>query len=73
MAKKDLTVEELKKKKKELDDSIFKLIKAFEKDTGVKIEYIDFDRQWHDEPKPKPSSSPTVTGVSTSFDRSLLD
>lgn len=71
MAKKDLTVEELKKKKKELDDSIFKLIKAFEKDTGVKIDYIDFDRQWHDEPNT--SSSPTVTGVSTSFDRSLLD
>ena len=72
MAKKDLTVEELKAKKKELDKRIYDLIKAFEKETGVKIDYIDFERTWDDEPKTL-STRPKVTGVSTSFDRSLLD
>ena len=48
MAKKDLKISELKKRKEKLDKDIFNLIKAFEKETGIKIDYIDFERRWED-------------------------
>ena len=72
MAKKDLKISELKKLKKKLDDDIFKLIKAFEKETGVKIDYIDFERRWGDN-QVVPAPSARNTGVTTTFDRSLLE
>ena len=70
MAKKDLKISELKKLKKKLDDDIFKLIKDFEKETGVSVDYIDFERKWSDEGC---IPSARITGVTTTFDRSLLE
>ena len=72
MAKKDLKISELKKLKKKLDDDIFKLIKDFEKETGVSVDYIDFERKWSDEGC-IPAPSTRITGVTTTFDRSLLE
>ena len=72
MAKKDFKISELKKIKEKLDDDIFKLIKDFEEETGVKIDYIDFDRRWEDN-QVVPETRAQITGVSTTFDRSLLD
>lgn len=72
MAKKDLKISELKKRKEKLDKDIFNLIKAFEKETGVKIDYIDFERRWEDN-QVVPETRAQITGVSTTFDRSLLD
>lgn len=71
MAKKDLKVSELKRLKEKLDKDIYNLIKEFEKETGATIDYIDFERKWSDEGcVPAPSSR--VTGVTTTFDRSLI-
>ena len=72
MAKKELTVQQLKDLKKSLDEAIYKLVQDFEKETGVKIDYIDFDRQWRKSP-PLRDDYPTITGVTTSFDKSLLE
>lgn len=72
MAKKDLKISELKKLKKKLDGDIFKLIKDFEKETGIKVDYINFERKWSDEGSiPEPPAR--ITGVTTTFDRSLID
>ena len=72
MVKKDLKISELKKRKEKLDNDIFNLIKAFEKETGIKIDYIDFERRWEDN-QVVPATRAQITGVSTTFDRSLLD
>ena len=70
MAKKDLKISELKKLKKKLDGDIFKLINDFEKETGIKVDYIDFERKRSDEGC---MPSTRITGVTTTFDRSLID
>ena len=72
MAKKDLKISELAKLKKKLDNDISKLIMDFEKETGVKIDYFDFERKWSDEGC-IPAPSARITGATTTFDRSLLD
>ena len=72
MAQKDLKISELKKRKEKLDKEIFNLIKAFEKETGINIDYIDFKRRWEDN-QVVPETRAQITGVSTTFDRSLLD
>ena len=71
MAKKDLKISELKKRKEKLDKDIFNLIKAFEKETEIRIDYIDFERRWEDN-QVVPTTRAQITGVSTTFDSSLL-
>lgn len=72
MAKKDLKISELKKLKEKLDNDISKLIKDFEKETGVKVDYFDFERKWSDEGC-IPAPSARIASVTTTFDRSLLE
>jgi len=45
MAKKSATIEDVKKAKIGLEKQILELSKAFEKDYGVKVSYIHFDRE----------------------------
>jgi hypothetical protein len=45
MASRNITIEDVKKKKIELESSILKLIQGFEKECGVYCSHIHFDRQ----------------------------
>ena len=50
----------------------FFLALGFVKETGIKVDYIDFERKRSDEGCiPEPPAR--ITGVTTTFDRSLLD
>lgn len=42
---KSLTIDDVKKKKIELESSILKLVQAFEKETDTFVSYIDFERK----------------------------
>jgi len=41
----DLTIKEVKAKRTEFEDSIIKLIKGFEEETGVKVNYFNIERK----------------------------
>jgi len=45
MPKKNLTIEEVKKAKIQLEKDILKLVKDFESDNGVRITYVSLDRK----------------------------
>ena len=45
MAKKSVTIEDVKKAKIELEKQILTLVKAFESDYGVRVSYLHFDRK----------------------------
>jgi predicted small secreted protein len=45
MAKKNVTIEEVKKAKIQLEKDILKLVKGFESDNGVRISYINMERK----------------------------
>lgn len=45
MAKKSMTIEEVKKAKIKLESEILKLMQEFENSTGVKLGYIDTQRK----------------------------
>ena len=45
MAKKDVTIEGVKKAKAELETAVTKLLQDFEKDYGVKLGYLDVRRK----------------------------
>lgn len=49
MAKnKGMTIEEVKKKKIELESTILKMVKEFEKETGLHVNYLSVDRDYGD-------------------------
>lgn len=52
MADKKLTIADVKKMKVDLEAEILKMIKAFEKDTGVKVTYLNVKRDYPDEKYP---------------------
>ena len=41
----DLTIKEVKAKRTEFEGAIIKLIKSFEKETGVKVNYFNIERK----------------------------
>ena len=45
MAKKTLTIEDVKEKRTALESGVMKLIEEFEKDTGLKCTYMDIQRK----------------------------
>ena len=49
MAKKSLTVEEVKKRKIQLEKDIMDLLQDFEKETGTRLGYVDVQRKSDDE------------------------
>jgi len=51
MAKKSMTIDEVKKAKIKVESDVLKLIKDFEKDTGVRISYINIDRDYGEDAK----------------------
>jgi hypothetical protein len=42
---KSLTIDEVKKKKIDLESAILKLVNSFETETGTFVSYIDFERK----------------------------
>ena len=54
MAKKSLTLDEIKEKKIDLESTILDMVTDFEEETGVKLSYIHFDRPRLDEDRPIP-------------------
>jgi hypothetical protein len=51
---KKLTIEDVKKKKIELEGAILKLVQGFEKECGVRASYISMDRKRDNETAPEP-------------------
>ena len=73
MAKKSLTINEVKKLKTKLESDILKLVKTFEKDTGVKASYINFERTNEDYDAPvKMEERGPIKDVSISMELDLL-
>ena len=61
--KKSPTIEEVKKAKINLESEILEKIKAFEGTYGVKIRYVDIQREYEGEDSPIPVSRPKDKGV----------
>lgn len=53
MAKKNMTIEEVKKAKIKLESDILDMVKKFENETGVYATYINFQRERDDEDMPE--------------------
>lgn len=53
MAKKGLMIADVKKMKAEMEADILKMVKAFEKDTGIRVSYINFDRDYPEDKYPE--------------------
>lgn len=70
----DYTIKEVKKKKIEFEESMISLIKAFEKETGVKVRYFNIERENDNQdevPVTKEDDRGKVINVSTEID--ILD
>ena len=63
MAKKSPTIEEVKKAKIALESEIMDKIKEFEKNNGVKISYIDIQREYEGEDSPIPMARSKAKGI----------
>jgi hypothetical protein len=49
MAKKNVTIEDAKKNKIQLEKDILELVKKFEEDNGIYINYVSLERKYDDD------------------------
>lgn len=71
MAKKSLTIKEVKDKKSQLEVDILKMVKDFEKECGLTISYISTRRKNEDN-VPSVSEEGPITNVEISMDLDLV-
>jgi hypothetical protein len=74
MAKGSMTIAEVKKAKADLELEILKMVKAFEKDSGTKVNYLNFKRDYPEEEYPEPIQTKDypIKDVEISLDLDLV-
>lgn len=74
MAKKNATIEDVKKAKIGLEKQILTLAKTFESDYGVRVSYVHFDRKNDEDMAPKTSSEKPgpIVNVDVNMDLDLV-
>lgn len=75
MPKKNLTIEEVKKAKIELEQAVLEMVQDFEKTCGVKISYINIDRKRDERetvPEPAVERTGPVVNVTASMELDLI-
>jgi len=72
MAKKAITIEDVKKAKIDLEEKMLDLAKAFEKDYGVRVTYISLERKYdEDVPTTREKQGPIIN-VDVNMDLDLI-
>ena len=71
MAKKSLTIKEVKDKKTELEIAILKLVQDFEKECGVYASYVHFNRKNDYEERPTKADGPEKRGPVENVDMNM--
>uniref|UniRef100_A0A6M3J9X8 Uncharacterized protein n=1 Tax=viral metagenome TaxID=1070528 RepID=A0A6M3J9X8_9ZZZZ len=73
MAKKSMTIDEVKKRKIQLEKDVLKLLQEFETETGVRTGYINFDRgETDDVPVPTRGNTGKLRNVDINMELDLI-